>query len=169
MSMQKMFSNSNSDMVNFLHMHLVSVSFPDVILALWWSFQSSGWGFHSGVGSVNSELSVFKVLCQEENIVHIDIFLFHCFGFICGHIYISANMFLHLAFISLICTSTLQLIFQLKFTYVRYYFFIHFLILKTSFVQLQVCISLAVGSPVLSLCLMSYHPKPVPLLTARCA
>lgn len=167
MSMQKNFGG-NSNTVKFLHVHLVSTSFLMFCSPFWCSSQSQGQEFHSGVSGVNSEFSASEVLCQEEYYVHIDVFLFCCLRFIQGHFCMSANMLLHLAFISLICTSTLQPFFCDGFTYVTYYLFVCFLILKNSLVQLQVCISLAVESPLLSLCPISYPPKLVPLHTAPC-
>jgi len=66
-------------------------------------------------------------------------------------------MHLHFFFSSLICSSTLHanLLYMVTFTYGRYYSFVLFVNPKTTFIKLQVCMSLnihhlfvAVGSPV---------------------
>lgn len=89
-------------------LHLVSTSFHDVLLTLLIFLFPLGWRFLTHGGSVPSEFSAPKALCQEEYSVHFEVFLFLCRGFFWGHFYMSAKMLLQPGFISLICTSELQ-------------------------------------------------------------
>lgn len=80
---------------------------------------------------------------------------------------------LHLSLSSLVCNSTLHLIFvyMVAFMGIRYYFFVLFVTPKTSFVQLQVCISLTDAD---NFVLPGDHgckqlAKPVPHLFSSCA
>lgn len=90
------------------------------------------------------------------------------------HFIMFVNTVLHLSFSLLVYSSMLQmyLLCMVPFMYVRYYFFVLFVMAKISFIQLWVHISKT--DPLMSclrlssLCASSYHSTPVHLCDAPC-
>lgn len=135
MLLYRSFNSSNNTHTIITHTHLFSTSLPDAALTLpllLWVLKQFSSG--SGDGKYHSRMSVSAVLCQISSL-HVQIHLWSFLN-VCQH---ASTPLLAPHWSAAPCLIQYILCF---FVYARSYFFVFFLTPKTSFVQLQVSISL---------------------------
>lgn len=134
------------------------------LLLLLWAFRAVA--SFGGGGGDSSGLLASGVLPREDQDVHVGASFFLTLGFTWGLFCMFANMFSHLSFPPLVCSSTLHpnLLQLVTFICVRCYFFVLFATRKTSFVQLRSFFSRSRVS-----CLQQCQPAPCPFSSHTCS